>query len=222
MLIIGHGGAAGLAPENTISSFKLGQESGAQILEADLRRTKDGKIVLCHDSTLKRTHGIDKKISQMTLAEIKDATGKLGKEVPELSEFIGMAKLPVNLDVKESGFEKEIIESIKGFAYKVLITSWNPLVIKKIKALDENIDVGPIVGSGYRFLLPLVTTMLRNTNVYSITVGPKLVSSRRMKNFKKLGWKVFPFTINDKQEFDRLKNLEVDGVFTDYPNKFIN
>ncbi|MEO8065366.1 MAG: glycerophosphodiester phosphodiesterase [Candidatus Doudnabacteria bacterium] len=194
MLIIGHRGAAGLEPENTIRSFKKAQDSGAQMLECDLRRTSDGKIVLSHDRK----------------NDYSDSTG--------LDELLHMATLPLDLEIKESGFENEVLESIKGFAHKVLITSWNPLVLKKIRALDGNIQLGLVIATRYGILLPLVISFLKKVNIFSISVTPELVNENRMSKFRELGWRVYVYTINTPEEFYRLKNYGVDGIFTDYPD----
>jgi glycerophosphoryl diester phosphodiesterase len=218
MLIIGHRGAAGLELENTIRSFQKAQELGVDMLECDLLRTKDGAIVLSHDTTLARVYGIDQKISQMTLTEIKEVTGKQNKEIPELSEFLAIADRPIILDIKVSGIESQVLSAIKGFAHKVLISSWNPWVLKKFRTLDTNIQLDLVWGSKFGSLILFAAALLKNTNIYSITIGPKLVTASSMARFKKLGWKVFPYPINDPAQFEGLKRLGVDGVFTDRPD----
>src|SRR6185503_3954337 len=140
MLIIGHRGAAGLADENTISSFQKAQEFGVDMIETDLR-LQDGKIVLSHDKPRPNQ-------SYVTLAEL-----------------LQIAKVPLNLEIKEPGFEKEVLEQIKGFAYKVVISSWNPWVLKKIRTLDGNIELGPMLGRKYEFFLPIVISLLKNINI---------------------------------------------------------
>ena len=193
MLIIGHRGAKGLEAENTIRSFQKAQELGVDMIETDLR-LQNGEIVLNHDPL------------------------KNGAKYPTLNELLAIARVPLNLEIKEAGFEEQVLRSIKGFTYKVLITSWNPRVLKKIRTLDGNIAIGPVVGYKYCFFLPIVVMLLKNLNIYSITIGPELVNSKRMKRFKKLGWKVFPFTVNNPVQFEELQKLGVDGVFTDFPN----
>jgi glycerophosphoryl diester phosphodiesterase len=217
MLIIGHRGAAGLAPENTVSSFKKAEENGAAWLECDVRQTKDGQLVLNHDANLKRTHGIKVRIKALKLSELQKLTRQLGKRIPTLNELLAVANVSINLDLKEHGLEKKVLDAIKKFPHKVLITSWNPQVLKKIRALDRNIRIGPVLGHKWKVFLPIIP-LLKRLNIYSITIGSKLVTLQRVRRFKKLGWKVFAFTVNEPEEFDRLRDLGVDGVFTDYPN----
>jgi len=218
MLIIGHRGAGGLAPENTIRSFQLAKDYGVDLLECDLRRTKDDQIVLCHDANLQRTHGLRLRIKDLTLAQLRQKTAKTGKEIVELSEFLGLADRPINLDVKDTGIEEQTLQAIKGFAHKVLITAWNPRILKKIRALDGNISIGPILGYKYGWLLPIMIVMVKKLNVYSITIGSELVNVRRMERFKKLGWKVLSCPVDAQDSFKQQKIFGVDGVFTDRPD----
>lgn len=77
MKLIGHRGAAGLAPENTIESFQTAMRIGVDALEFDLRLTSDQQIVVNHDASLKRAFGVNMTISQHTLAELQKACPKL-------------------------------------------------------------------------------------------------------------------------------------------------
>lgn len=169
------------------------------MLETDLRK-HNGEIILSHDNP------------------------QIGVKYVTLEEFLKIANLPVNLEIKEVGFEEDVLSQINGFANKVLITSCNPWVLKKIRALDGNISLGPVIGCKYKLFLPIVISLLKNINIFSITLGVALVNERRMRTFKRLGWKVYVFTnddgkmFNDPKIYQRLNDLGVDGVFTDYPN----
>jgi glycerophosphoryl diester phosphodiesterase len=214
MLIIGHRGASGFEPENTIRSFQKSIEAGLNMVEFDIRRSKDGELVVFHDFTLKRLFGINKMISGLTLSQLQEIS--VNRLIPTLDEALASVNSDIDLDVKVYGEEERILSKIKNFPHKVLITSWNPFVLKKIRALDRNIPLGPVVGFQYRFFLPIVISLLININIYSITIGSELVNTKSMESFRKLGWKVFPFPVNDEKEFRRLRNLGVAGVFTDH------
>ena len=199
MLIIGHRGAAGLAPENTRSSFIKAIEANVDMIETDLRLL-NGQIVLSHDKP------------------------KAGSQHMTLVELLTMANRPLNLEIKEVGFEEQLLKQIHGFAHKVLITSYNLLTLKKIRALDTNIQLGPVVGRYYGFFLPLVTRQLKKLNVSAITIDVSLIDESSMSEYQSLGWQVYAFTnddpkiFNDPEFYRHLKNLGVAGIFTDYPN----
>src|SRR5262245_12288077 len=98
-VIVAHRGASADAPENTVAAFKLGFEQGADYAETDLRLSKDGQIVLIHDDNTKRTAGLDKKVREQTLEELRrlDAGSFKGEKwkgepIPTLEE--GLATVP--------------------------------------------------------------------------------------------------------------------------------
>src|SRR3989338_5496321 len=100
MLIIGHRCAPSLEPENTIRSFKKAQELGVDMVEMDLRQSADGEIVISHDASLQRLFGIDKEISELSLASLKEMTIDRGREMATLAEALAQINLPVNLHIK--------------------------------------------------------------------------------------------------------------------------
>lgn len=86
MFVIGHRGAAGLAPENTLKALEIGVQEGADALECDIQVTKDGKLVLCHDDTLMRIAGKSDKVADLTLKEISTTVTHSGEPIPTLAE----------------------------------------------------------------------------------------------------------------------------------------
>ena len=199
MIIIGHRGAAGLAPENTISSFQKAQELGVDAVELDLRQTESGRIVVVHDLDLK----------------------KIYEGSPELIEVLSIIKTPVCLEIKEIGFEKKLLETIREFPFEILISSFKPRVLRKIRILDRNIQLGLIIAPKKRWdylFVPIVLFFSFFLKLHSINSHYLLLTKRRMRLMRRLKLKVFTWVINNEEEFQKVKQLEVDGVVTDYPN----
>ncbi len=114
MIIIGHRGAAGIEPENTIPSIEAAVHERVDMIEFDLRVTKDGQLVVFHDPNLLRISGINKNISDMTLAEINVTTTKSGHPIPAFAEAIETAgDIPTLLDCKGKGWAKALHEALK-------------------------------------------------------------------------------------------------------------
>ena len=113
MFVIAHRGGAGLAPENTLKALTTGIASGADALECDVRITKDKKIILCHDDTLLRIAGKNKKISDLTLKEICLTPTNSGAPIPTLSEALDTAKnIPLVIEAKGNNWAKLLADSI--------------------------------------------------------------------------------------------------------------
>jgi glycerophosphoryl diester phosphodiesterase len=95
IILLAHRGGCGEGMENVEGTFKKSLEAGIRAFEIDVRITKDGKIVLQHDNTLKRTAGIDRKVEDMTEKELREVTLKDGSKLFFLDEFLKlMGKYP--------------------------------------------------------------------------------------------------------------------------------
>src|SRR6266478_2819603 len=86
MMIIAHRGASSLEPENTIRSFKKAEEIGVDMIELDVRRSKDGILVISHDPDLLRLFGDPRLIKELSLSEIKRISSMIDREIPTLDE----------------------------------------------------------------------------------------------------------------------------------------
>lgn len=131
MKIIGHRGAAGLAPENTIESIKKAVKAKVDFIEIDIRLTHDKKLVLSHDETLKRVYDVDLKISHHSLRELRTPC----PELPTLEDAITACK-KTNMIIEP----KEFIEPKRIFAVtdkfpdiEFRFASFNHRVIRAIK-----------------------------------------------------------------------------------------
>ena len=110
MKILGHRGAAGLALENTVSSIKAAVSAGVDAVEFDVRATQDNRLVLSHDASLERTHGLAKDIRAMHSKEVNAVRSDQGHSVPSLDEA-----------VKAAGATPLIIEGKSGYWVKPLV-----------------------------------------------------------------------------------------------------
>ena len=110
-----------MAPENTVSALKSSIECGADFAEIDVQETKDGKLILLHDNSLKRTAGVQKNVWDMTLAQIRklDAGTSFhkrfrGEKIPTLEEVLEFfkGKLDLNIEIKYNGKNKGIVNKV--------------------------------------------------------------------------------------------------------------
>jgi glycerophosphoryl diester phosphodiesterase len=114
MIIIGHRGAAGLEPENTIPSIEAAIKEGVDMIEYDLRVTKDRQLVLFHDPNLLRIAGTNKNISDLTLKELQLTSTNSGHPIPTIHEALEAAgDIPCLLDCKGKGWARAVYEALK-------------------------------------------------------------------------------------------------------------
>ena len=114
MKIIGHRGAAGLGPENTVKAIRAGIKAGADAVEFDIRLSKDNTFVLSHDAGLERTAGLDRKIHELTLESIRLIIPLDGEPIPTLEEALNArGDSTAVIEGKGGGWGKPLAEYMK-------------------------------------------------------------------------------------------------------------
>ncbi len=224
-VVTAHRGDSKHAPENTLAAFDLAIKNGADVIELDVRETKDGKIIVTHDKNLKRTTGIDAYVEDLTYGEIRqfDAGSWFseeykGEQIPTLREAIelikGRAKLNIELkpDVQNKHLEESVAELIEEYDLykKCVVTSLNYKSIKKIKEIDSRIEtvyVMSAAGGNYYDL--------KYADNYSINY--RFIDDQVMRNCKQRGKEVYAWTVNSSEELESVMMVGVDNVITDDP-----
>src|SRR3989344_3635632 len=146
-ILIGHRGACYYKPENTISSFKKALQLNCPYLECDVRLTKDSQIIIMHDKTLERTTNGKGSVKDFTLKELKKLDVGNNEKIPLLQELIDLVKNKAKIAIELKG-GREIVEKVLQLIKKnkiennVLIVSFHPYYLKKIKRLNEDIKTG--------------------------------------------------------------------------------
>lgn len=141
MKIIGHRGAAGLAPENTIKAIKAGLAAGADGVEFDIRVTKDGQLVLCHDEDFSRTCGVEKKVADLTLSEIRQIETLEGEPIPTAAEALSVTGNKITeIEGKGTGWAEPLAELLTKLFQKkqIVVISYNHQELAKFKKLINN------------------------------------------------------------------------------------
>lgn len=224
--ITSHRGFSKKTPENTIESIEQAIEEGADYVELDVRQTKDGELVLLHDENLKRTTGLNKKIWQVTLDEVKelDAGKWFHKDfsetrIPTLREVFEVTKgrVNLNLDLKYNknyiGFERKVVELINEYDMELQsnISSTKLSVLDTVKEMNPNIKTGYIIYQVNDSYYDLDKVDFFSINSYFIT-------ERLLYNSHKAGKEVHAWTVNSRNEIERLNRIGVDNIITDNPS----
>ncbi|MBD3160284.1 MAG: hypothetical protein GF309_16010 [Candidatus Lokiarchaeota archaeon] len=249
-LIMAHRGDPTCAIENTLSSISSAVQLGVDVVEIDIRMTRDGKLVLFHDETLERLTGIGKPVEAMVLDEIQQI--RLGSEsepdeqreenqmflhrIPSLDQvFQHFPRTKFNMDIKsENPKAPEILADIISQYNKeqeVIVASFHAKQISYFREMCPEIVTAAHPNEVYRFLfgskLRLLSLLARNTEYDALQVPPKqgpitVVDKRFLAEAHKRDIEVHVWTINEESEMERLTMLGVDGIFTDYPEKMFN
>lgn len=235
--VIGHRGAMGHAPENTIAAVKRAAAQGAAWVEVDVRLTADGRLILMHDATLDRTtdgHGL---VQDTALAEIAalDAGGWYGPEfagelVPTLEEFIDTCRefgLRANIEIKSGqDGEAEVGRAVAALLEALIQADESPPLISSasIPALDAFLSVSRRFPCGAVFFgaIPGDADLLKwRDRFVAVHAAVSTLTAADVARAKAHGYVVMAFTVNDTKTAARLFDWGVDAVFSDYPDRLL-
>lgn len=223
--ISAHRGFSEIAPENTIPALQKAIDSLVDYAEIDVQLTKDGEVVLCHDSNLYRTCGVKAKVSKLTYDQLMeyDVGVKFSKEyagtrIPTLREVLHLCKgkIKLNIEIKRIQKQRELVEKVVDiieeydFERQCVISSMSYDALKMVKQRNEDIKTGYIMSIGFG-------NFYKNKNIDFFSMKNTIVTEDIVEKAHKLGKEVHVWTVNTKNEVTRLKALGVDNLITDRP-----
>jgi glycerophosphoryl diester phosphodiesterase len=224
-LVIAHRGASNEARENTIESFRKAMISGADMIEFDVRRTKDGFLIVYHDEMIQ---GLS--IKDLTYERISQKARNLGFDLPTVDEILKWARGKIKLDVelKEEGYEKESVELLCRYLDEdqFVITSFHGASLSLIKERHPDIKTGLILGKGipaYRILARLreffPAKRSKKTKADFLVAHVKLLRMGFLERARRSHLPVFAWTVNDEETIWKLlHDRKVYGLITDKPD----
>lgn len=237
--IYGHRGSRTRRPENTMLSYRLAYEEGADGIELDIRTTADGEIVISHDDNLKRCAGIDMNISDLTWEVLSaipvhcpDKFGDTFKNtafVPRLVEVFDWLKnndCLLNIEVKQQSnreygyIEKKTLDMLEEYGLKdrVIFSSFDEYILIKLKELD------PTAKTCWLFSYPMVDAAKRAKEQGCMAINPKTTCVEQYDDLEKaveLGIGCNVWTVNDLHVAQRLAAKGATGIITDLPKEVV-
>lgn len=233
--IIGHRGAKGTAPENTLVSFKKAFELGATWVELDAKETKDGILIVMHDDDLDRTTNGKGKVTETNWSVIQglDAGSWFSKEfagekVPTLDQsvqFFSTINLGVNIEIKPcAGKEVSTAKLVADFIKNNWPKSLTPPLVSSfsMKSLEVAKKENPnlIIGALFENELPANwNEIAKKVHATTINIDNDILNKIMVENIKNEGYKVLVYTVNSKERANELFSWGVTSIFTDYPYK---
>ena len=223
--IFGHRGAPKYEQENTINSFVKAIQQKVDGIELDVQLTKDNHIVINHDKKLSDEKTIIKKV---TKKEIKAICVKEKRKINFLDDIIQIIKdiKILNIEIKSgeifnNRIEKKIVKFIEKnkIQDKTIVSSFNPIVLIKIKKINKKIKTGYLYSKKDVPILAKTYIWAKIIKIDTIHPDINYVNYKMVKWAKKNNIKIYTFTVNTLQEIKKAIKLKVDGIFTDDPLK---
>jgi len=223
MIVFGHQGAPGYAPENTLLSFEEAIQRGTDWIELDVHRV-NVELFVIHDYRLDRTtngHGI---IYKQALEYIRSLDAGQGEKIPFLHEVFDKVdrRVGINIELKSDGTAQPVMALVDNYIQKhgwsiddFIISSFNHFELKTVREINPNIKIG-ILLYGVPLDFDAIMQLIRPN---SINISIDFISQDIVNIIHKKGLRVFVYTVNFTDEIQWMIDLNVDGVFTDYPDR---
>jgi glycerophosphoryl diester phosphodiesterase len=212
-LIVAHRGGASQWHENTVEAIQHAIERGADMVEIDVRRTADGKLVVHHDESIG-----DCVLARVDYNEAVHRSSALGYRIPLLAEILQMShgRILLDLEIKEAGYEVLVLGALSDFNFKVgefVITSFDSGAIETAKGSQSEILTGLLVGtcSGSEAL-----DRFRHVRADFLAPRYELLDSTMLRDAATAMTPLLPWTVNDAPRMaDLLREPSVFGIITD-------
>ncbi len=220
---IGHRGACGYEPENTLVSFNKALELGVDAIEFDVYTLKDGVTVVFHDDTLERTTNGAGALMDQAFEDIRKLDAGKGEHIPTIHEALTCInrKAQVNIELKGLRTANPVARAIQdlidehGWEYEdFLVSSLNIQELYDFKVLNDKVRLGYVLSDREDH-----EDIARDLNLYFVAPGKEFVSPRFVERSHAQGIKVFVWTVNEIDEISMIKSMGVDGIFSDYPDR---
>jgi glycerophosphoryl diester phosphodiesterase len=238
-----HRGAMGHAPENTLAAFTLGVEQGADLVESDVQRSKDGVLVLMHDTTLSRTTDVEEvfpdrapwRVSDFTYEEIQQLDAGswfseeyAGEPVPTMAQMVELVRptrAGILMELKSPalypGIEQQVAEEFAAYpGYVESAVRAERLVVQSFdwESMKRYNEIQPsvpvgLLGRPAEALLPELSTWADQINPSFRTFDAAYVEA-----VHELGMEVHTYTVNAAGDMHLVLDRGVDGVITNFPD----
>lgn len=224
--VMAHRGLSADAPENTLYAFSDAISVGADFIELDVQQTRDGVLVVMHDSNLKRTTGVNKDIWDVDYADIQNLDAGswfdpayANARIPTLEETLQFVdkRARLNIEIKPTKhgsdtLEQDVAELITRYQYTdaCYVTSFSYSSLKKVKEANPEIRTGYLMSVAYGQFYSL-----KYADAFSL--NKVFVTSQVVNAAHQQGKQIFAWTVNSMSEVRSLCNLHVDSIITDDP-----
>lgn len=214
---VAHRGASGYAPDNTIAAFKYASKLNADMIELDIRKTKDGKIICFHDAEIEY-RGSDYTVSGLTLEQMRIAKGDLCT-LKEALDYIAGTDMLLQIEFKSSGIEEQVVKLVRqaGMEERTYYGSFTLSILKKIKSINPSAKLVYITN-----LNSTVSSVLKNPENFPVdvlSVKCLLLTEKTIARLHLAGVQVYGWTIDKASDIKNYSNLGLDGVITNFPDR---
>jgi glycerophosphoryl diester phosphodiesterase len=224
-IVFAHRGASGSEPENTLRSFQKALELGSAWMELDVQNVQN-RLLVFHDARLGRTTNGTGRLAEKSVDALRELDAGKGEKIPYLREVFDLVdrRACLNVELKGRGTAALTVDLIdlyvrdRRWTYDhFIVSSFIRDELKTVKRLQPRIRIG-FLYRGRLLIFP--KRFVRRLGPYSVHVRKDRVRTAWVKSVQSMGMKVFVYTVNEPEDAERLRLIGVDGIFTDFPERF--
>jgi len=224
ILKIGHRGAKGYEPENTLISFEKAIDFNVDGIELDVHLSLDGKLIVIHDETIDRTTNRKGFVDQLSLHELKSFRIENKYEIPTLTEVLDLVneRCFINIELKGIGTAKPVVDLITHYISKknwdytdFLVSSFDWKMLEEVELLNPKIRIGVLTEES----IEEAFAFAKKIKAFSIHPEYSLLSKENVALVQEKGFEVYPWTVNSTADIQKIKSFNVNGIISDFPDR---
>lgn len=221
ILTIGHRGAAGHAPENTLAAIEKGITLGADYLEVDVQRTRDGRFVLMHDKFIDRTTNGKGKLTDFSSEELRNLDAGEGQHIPFLEEALELScgRAGMILEIITPGTGCELYRQVADLAVSgpLIYSSFLHPEIRAIREIDSDAPTMALIEA-----LPISEiSFAREAGATHVGIALDSLTSGFAARLHDAGFKVLVYTPDTPHEIALAAELRADGIISNFPDRVL-
>jgi glycerophosphoryl diester phosphodiesterase len=216
--VVGHRGAAGEQPENTLTGFRYALDLGVDFVECDVHLTRDGRLVVMHDATVDRTTNGQGAISALSLARIRSLDAGDGEQVPTFDEVLDLVagRAPLLCELKGNGVEEAAVAAVADHSLEdqVIFTSFSLDRLATVRQLGDHYRLGAILPNASEIEIARAVAL----GAEAIGVRYTNLCYRILAQAHEAGLQVRAWNPDTLAEQQAMIVLGVDGISTNRPS----
>lgn len=223
-LVIGHRGAMGHETENTLASVQKALDLGVDMIEIDVFKIKSGEIVVFHDQTVDRLTNGPGDIETYDIFNLNQLILDGGHKIPMLQDVLQLIdnKVALNIELKGTNTSDRVNHIIKFYTEKrgwtpenFIISSFNWSELEAMRQLNSNVSIAVLTAEDPLMAIPVA----KKLNAVAINPYFKKLNAKNVEQIKEAGFKIYTWTVNESDDIKAMKDLGVNGIITDYPER---
>ncbi len=205
----------GVEPENTLRSFVAAEQAGLDVIELDLHLSKDGALVVMHDTEVDRTTDGTGPIAEQTLDELRALDAGCGERVPVFEEVLDGVRAPLQAEIKDVAAARALAEVMhrRDLVARVEVSSFHDEAIAEIARLVPGVRTA-LIGSRFG---PDIVDRAVAAGAATVCLNIRRLTLEVVEHARKADLKIIGWVVNTQDHLRLVRALELDGATTDYP-----